>query len=49
MVLNLVVKFILLEKVIDPFTKPSNKMYVEDTKATTTTIYEMVNQILPDS
>ncbi len=48
MVLNLIIKFIPLEKLIDPFTKPSNKMYVEDTKATTT-INEMVNQLLPDA
>ena len=48
MVLNLIIKFIPLEKVIDPFTKPKKEVYSDDTKATTT-IKEMVNQLLPEA
>ena len=47
MLVNLIAKFIPLEKLIDPFTKPS-AVYSDDTKASTT-INNMVNQLLPDA
>ncbi|MBP3801323.1 MAG: cation-translocating P-type ATPase [Clostridia bacterium] len=48
MVFNLIFKFIPLEKLIDPCTKPAKEVYSDDTKASTT-IKEMVNQLLPDA
>ena len=48
MLVNLIIKFIPLEKVIDPCTKPKKEVYSDDTKASTT-IKEMVNQLLPEA
>ena len=48
MVFNLIFKFIPLEKIIDPWTKPAKPEVTADTKASTT-ISEMVNQLLPEA